>query len=410
MNVVLPNAMTTKISRSIAGVIDWVERNRYEAYDPGDGNLSFLHGLTFNVLILERVLQQTVYRAPVNIRPILGIRPHVSTKGKGYFAWGYVKMFDITGRQEYADRAQSCLEWLIENKSPFYREYAWGNHFPFSTRGGKTPALEPIVPWTALIEQAFLEAHRVFREPGYLDVLDGVADWLLMLPREQTSTGACISYVAFKQNSIHNSNMLAASLLAQIGQLTDKPGALQAAREAMLYSCSRQRADGAWMYGAARKYQWNDNFHTGYNLDCLKRYIDVTGDHAFDEHLARGYGYFKAHFFEADGRPRYYDTTTYPTDIQCAAQAIDTLAHFADSDPDALRLAGQVAAWTIDHMQDPDGHFYYRDLGWTMVKTPMLHWGQGTMFKALAHLLAVALRQSAVDPSTLREPLAATNH
>jgi hypothetical protein len=39
-------------------------------------------------------------------------------------------------------------------------------------------------------------------------------------------------------------------------------------------------------------------------------------------------------------------------------------------------------------MQAPDGHFYYRDLGWTMIKTPMFHWGQGTMFKALAHLLS----------------------
>jgi hypothetical protein len=38
-------------------------------------------------------------------------------------------------------------------------------------------------------------------------------------------------------------------------------------------------------------------------------------------------------------------------------------------------------------MQGQDGHFYYRDLGWKKVKTPMLHWGQGTMFKALAHLL-----------------------
>jgi hypothetical protein len=40
-------------------------------------------------------------------------------------------------------------------------------------------------------------------------------------------------------------------------------------------------------------------------------------------------------------------------------------------------------------MQAQDGHFYYRDLGWTVNKTPMLHWGQGVMFKALAHLLAV---------------------
>ncbi len=45
-----------------------------------------------------------------------------------------------------------------------------------------------------------------------------------------------------------------------------------------------------------------------------------------------------------------------------------------------------MAGWTIAHMQDGDGHFYYRDLGWAMSKIPMLHWGQGTMFKAMAHL------------------------
>jgi hypothetical protein len=45
-------------------------------------------------------------------------------------------------------------------------------------------------------------------------------------------------------------------------------------------------------------------------------------------------------------------------------------------------------------MQDRDGHFYYRDLGWTMARTPMLHWAQGTLFKALAHLLLELRRPS----------------
>jgi len=42
----------------------------------------------------------------------------------------------------------------------------------------------------------------------------------------------------------------------------------------------------------------------------------------------------------------------------------------------------------MDHHQHAarEGHFYYRDLGWIKVKTPMLHWRQGTLFKALAHL------------------------
>jgi hypothetical protein len=385
-----------KVERSIAGVTSWVERHHYRAYDPGDGNLSFLHPLTFNSLMLERILQQAVYRSPINLRPVLGIRPHVSTKGKGYMAWGYLKMCRLTGDATYEERAKSNLQWLVDHHSPFYTDYSWGNDFPFCTRGGKTPAFEPIVPWTALIGQAFFEAHALFGGPEYRRVLESIGRWFMSLPRERTDTGSCISYVAFKQNSIHNSNMLAAAFLAQLAHLTGESALQEVARDAMVYSCSRQRDDGAWMYGAASKYQWNDNFHTGYNLDCLRRYRDASGDRQFDDHIARGFAYFREHFFESDGRPRYYDTQTLPTDIQCAAQAIDTLTLFADEQPGSLALAGQVAAWTVDHMQASDGHFYYRDLGWIKARTAMLHWGQGTMFKALAHLLTRLRADAAV--------------
>ena len=73
-------------------------------------------------------------------------------------------------------------------------------------------------------------------------------------------------------------------------------------------------------------------------------------------------------------------------DIQCAAQAIDTLAWFSDLDPECLPLAQRVAAWTMRNMQDSDGHFYYRQYPLIKAKTPMLHWGQSTMFKALSQL------------------------
>ena len=49
----------------------------------------------------------------------------------------------------------------------------------------------------------------------------------------------------------------------------------------MLYSCARQNLDGAWFYGEAPKYHWIDSFHTGYNLDSLKRYVDSTNETEF---------------------------------------------------------------------------------------------------------------------------------
>jgi len=379
--------LASEITTSIDKLTNWVEAHGYKAYDPGDGDLSFLRHLTFNRHFPRRLLTAAVLRTPFHIRPWIGIKPHTSTKGMGYIGWGHTKMFATTGREEYRKRAAFCFDWLMTNRSPGYQEYCWGNHFAFSTRAGTIPRYTPTIVWSSLIALAFLEAYETFGEPQYLDVAISTAGWVKKLPREQTSSGVCLSYVPFMQSSIHNSNMLGGALLSRTAKYSGDDEALELAREAMRYSCTRQNEDGAWFYGAAPKYHWIDNFHTGYNLDCLKRYQESTGDRSFAANLEQGFKYFVANFFEADGLPKYYHNQAQPIDIQCAAQAIDTSAFFSDTDPESLKLSEKVAHWTIRRMQDPDGHFYYRDLGWRKVKTPMFHWGQGTTFKALAHLL-----------------------
>src|ERR1700736_3447127 len=386
-----------KVERSIAALQRWVENSDYRAYDPGDGSNSFLHFLTFNNLLLERVLQQVVYRAPVNLRPLLGIKPHTSTKGMGYMAWGYTKMYRSTGDAVYEKKARFCLDWLIRNRSE-NDHFCWGNDFSFSTRAGKIPNGEPTIVWSSLIGQAFLEASRTLGDPSFLDVATSTCHWILSLPREKTNSGDCLSYVAFKQSSIHNSNMLGAALLGGVGAQIGDQQMLDTARQAMRYSCTRLRPDASWFYGEGAKYHWIDNFHTGYNLDSLRRYMDATGDTEFKDELARGFNFFQKTFFEADGCPKYYHNQKYPIDIQCAAQAIDTLTFFSDLHSQSLELAKKVASWTIDHMQSADGHFYYRDMGWAVNKTPMLHWGQGTMLKALDHLFMRRPGTTSRDP------------
>src|SRR5215469_1192581 len=389
---------------SIRRVSHWIEEHNYRAYDPGDGNLSFLRHATFNIHFLRRLLTGAVLRSPFHIRPWIGIRPHTSTKGMGYMGWGYVKMYAITGEETYRRRAETCFDWLIKNRSTNYEQYCWGNHFAFATRGGTIPAHTPTIVWSSLIGLAFLEAYEVLADPKYLSVATSVGDWVKILPRELTNRGICLSYIPLRQISIHNSNMLGAALLSRVAVYTKEQQSLELARDAMLYSCSRQNPDGSWFYGEAPKYHWIDNFHTGYNLDCLKRYIESTSDRQFESNLERGFEYFKEHFFEPDGRAKYYHDKANPIDIQCVAQAIDTLAFFSDTDPETLELAEKVAQWAIDNMQAPDGHFYYRDLGWKKVKTPMFHWGQGTMFKALAHLLnKMDDRASAGEESRIAE-------
>lgn len=379
--------MKARIERSLGRVVSWVQRSEYRGYEPADGNLSWLSSLTGGRVFPMRVLQQVVLRAPFNIRPFVGISPHESAIGRGYMAWGYLRMYRLTRDDNVRREAIDCLEWLIDNRSPLSTEFCWGDPYEYATRGGRRPYGEPHLIWSALIGQAFLGAYELFCDKKYLQVAESTGNWILNLPRESTETGSCLSYVAYRQSSIHNANAMGAAFLARFGSLTKNRNALAMARSAMTYTCSRQRSDGSWYYAEEPKYHWIDNFHTGYNLAALESYRDATQDGSFDDCLEKGLRFYISHFFETDGRPKYFHDKTYPVDIQCASQAIDTLATLAGDDPECLVLAMKVAEWTIENMQAKDGHFFYRDIGWKKVRVPMLHWGQGTMVKALAVLL-----------------------
>ena len=142
-------------------VCEWVEQRDFKGYDPGDGLTSFLRPLTFGNLFAERVLIQLVWKTPLNIRPLLGVRPMDSTKGRGFMAWGYLLQYKRTHEPESLKRAIDCLKWLEDHNEAGPAGHAWGNHFDFTTRGGRMKAHTPTVVWSGLIGQAFIEAYEL---------------------------------------------------------------------------------------------------------------------------------------------------------------------------------------------------------------------------------------------------------
>ncbi|MEO8676537.1 MAG: hypothetical protein ABI569_13230 [Casimicrobiaceae bacterium] len=375
-----------RLRETIRELQDWVESHDYKGYEPFDGLSSWLRPLTFEKSLPLRLLQQFVRQSPINVRPMVGVRPQESTKGRGYMALGYLTLYKIDQRQEYLEKAVACLEWLDKHKVPRFAHHSWSNHFDFAGRGGTYTSNDPIIVWTSSIGHAYVDAFEATGKPWFLQIARSVCDWIMELPRERTSRGDCLSYLADQQITIHNANMLGAAILARTANHCGNEEYRRVARSAMEYSCTRQRSDGSWWYAEEDKFHWIDNFHTGYNLDSLKHYIDATGDAEFRSNLDKGLEFFVAHFFESDGCPRYYHDRKYPVDIQCAAQAIDTLATFGATSPRYVELAQKVTAWTIDNMRDQRGYFYYRKYPLVTSKTPMLHWGQATMFKGLCQL------------------------
>ena len=170
-------------------------------------------------------------------------------------AHGYLTMLKVTGDEKYKDKAISCLDWLMENKSPAYTNYSWGKHFDYASRGGRYPQFEPTTIWTSLIGLTFLDAYEVLQEKKYLAVAESVCTWIMQLPRNQTDSGHCLSYFPSekKGSTIHNPNMMAAAMLAKSAKYLGKTEQVHIAQEAMKYSCTRQLPDGAWYYGEESK-------------------------------------------------------------------------------------------------------------------------------------------------------------
>jgi hypothetical protein len=122
------------------------------------------------------------------------------------------------------------------------------------------------------------------------------------------------------------------------------------------YAIHQQRSDGSWTYGTDRKQDWVDNFHTAFVLFSLKTIIDACSLGAeFKQSLQQGYEYWKKNFFLADGWPKYYDGEIYPADAHAGASAIVTFLEVRELDPSSVSQAENVARWTIENLQDPQG-------------------------------------------------------
>jgi len=373
-------------------------------YDTFDGLASpYAPLFTWNQPFLKQVWQQGVRRFPINVRPLLGIKPSMSTKGMGFFAQGYLRLYQTHDDPCYLDQARFCLQWLREHRAAGFRGYCWGNHFDYQSRGGNIASGVPTIVWTGLIGHAFMDAYDLLRETDYLRVSQSICDFIHdELGWMEMPGGICLRYYPGAEEDVHNSNMIGASLLARVHASVPNQRYLKTAEKAVGFTVQHQTPEGGWYYGVADKWKWIDSFHTGYVLEALDAFCRYSGNDCFGAALQRGYAYYLSTFFGEDGTPRYYDFKANPLDIQCASQGIQALVSLRRLHPQSVAMAIKVAQWTVSNMQDPSGYFYYRKYPLITNKTPTLHWGQATMFAALAlldqHLLQHAESSGVATP------------
>ena len=365
-------------------LLSWCREHDFAGHDPYDAlNSRLFQSTPLAQSRNARLLwTQLVKRSPVDVRGLARVPADRNSKGLALFALAAIADYRRRKSEEAESAARNLVAALLSMKLDGYSGAAWGYNFDwqsrnfFAARGTAT-----IVP-TAFAARALIEWEQQDAR--------SVCDFILKdLPRVvDNKTELCFSYAPNSDTRIFNANLLAAEVLACVGKLTGESELLESAVRATRYVINNQRADGSWFYGAEPKQEWIDSFHTAYILFSLQRIINASPSGAeFQPALERGYEFWKNNFFLAEGWPKYYHDDPYPADAHAAASAIVTLLECRNLDDEAVPLAQRVASWTIQHLRDARGFFYYQRRRFYTVRKPYMRWSQAWMMYALSRLL-----------------------
>lgn len=375
----------------------YCEAENYSGWDPYDGlNSAIFQATPFRYWDIARLtLIQLCKRSPVNLRPLLRVPKQHNAKGIGLFLNGYCNLYKLATKgdtrfgtpEQLRTRIDEVAALLLNLQSEGYSGACWGYNFDWQARRlFFFPAQTPTVVATSFCATALFSAYEVTGNRKYLETALSSGQFVLRdLNRRPCEGGFLLSYSPKKENdSVYNASLLGAKLLSYCYHHTGDAIYKDTARQIVSAVCASQADDGSWIYGLLPAQSWIDSFHTGYNLDGISHYMRLCKDQSFDTSLQKGLEYYINNFFLEDGTPKYYHNKTYPIDIHCPGQLLVT-AQTLDTWDSMAELCDKVLIWTIHHMQDEKGYFYYQMKKGISSKISYMRWSNAFMFNALSH-------------------------
>lgn len=406
----------------------YCEAEQYKGWDPYDG----LNSKVFQVLpflkksaLCRLAVIQGFKRCPVNLRRLALVPKEYNAKGIGLFLQGYCNLYKLVEgqkskveglgtKEEILGKIKYLADLLLEMRSDKifpnrYHGACWGYNFDWQARRlFLFPKYTPTVVATSFCATALFEAYEILKSnvesqksnvEEYREVALSAGEFVMKdLHRHDCKGGFLFSYSPLKGNdTVYNASLLGSRLLSYCYKYSGKEEYKEAARQSVIACCDGQEADGSWVYGLLPVQNWKDSFHTGYNLDGLAAYEELTGDTSFHANIEKGFEYYIEHFFEPDGCPKYYHNKRYPIDIHCPGQIFVTLARLHKFD-EYRSLAEKVLDWTIKNMQDKKGYFYYQLKSGISSKISYMRWSNAFMFCAMSYYLLETKIVNFIEP------------
>ncbi|MGC4100562.1 pectate lyase [Ferruginibacter sp.] len=367
---------------------NYCEQEEYKGYDPYDGLNSKLLNAMPSFISKNRIVRlawiQTFKRSPINMRKITGVKKEYNPKALGLFLSSYCSLYVTDPQQEYLDKIYFFAARLQELKNTNWSGACWGYNFDWQARAFFQPKHTPTVVASVFIGSAFLDAYEITKDEALLKTARSTCDFILKdLNRTTDSEGNfSFSYSPLDKSVVFNASLLGSRLLARVYSFTGEKKLIEEAKKSVEFCCRYQQEDGSWGYGTLPFHQWIDNFHTGYNLECIADYMKYSGDHAYESNVAKGFDYYIKTFFTTEGIPKYYSNSVYPIDVHAPAQMVITVAKLGKF-KEQKAVTDKVLGWTIKNMQSSKGYFYYQQNKYFSSKISYMRWAQAWMFYAL---------------------------
>ncbi len=387
------------IAKSFLSLKNYCEKENYAGWDPYDGlNSKFFQALPLKKWDVARLVWiQGFKRSPINFRPLFRVPKSHNNMGLGLFLSGYYNLYRMAEAGDERFGSTSTIKNQIEHianlilnyRSEGYSGSCWGYNFDWQARRlFLFPAGTPNVVVTAFCAEALFSAYEITKDEKLLKTALSASDFVIKdLNRTDVEGGFLFSYSPRKgNNTVYNASLLGAKILLKNYEYTQEKEKLELAKKAIKAAVCGQQQDGSWIYGLLPVQNWIDSFHTGFNLNALQCYLEITEDSAVKKNIAKGLTFYLNNFFLKDGTPKYYHNKTYPIDIHCPGQLLVTLEklHVFEENKE---LATKVLNWTIKNMQDKKGYFYYQlKKGWSS-KIPYMRWSNAFMFNAMSSYL-----------------------
>lgn len=392
--LMIPNYIQTSFRKLEA----FCRRENFQGFDAFDGlNSRVFQSLPIikNASLARLAWIQFFKRSPINLRNLAAVKKDFNPKGIALFLSGYSNLYQSNKNSEHLETIKFLADKLIELRSAGFSGSCWGYNFDWQARAFFQPEYTPTVVATTYAACALLDAFEATNEKIYFETAIDARDFVLKdLNKTFDADGDfAFSYSPLDETQIFNASLLGTRLLSRIYSHTKDAELIEAAEKSARFCVKHQRDDGAWSYGTLPFHSFVDNFHTGYNLECLDAYRRAANDKSFDENIERGFAFYVRNFFTAEGIPKYYDRQIYPIDPHNTAQLVVTLVRLGKFD-EYRELADRVLRWTIENMQSEAGFFYYQKTKHFINKIPYMRWTQAWMFYALTEYLRAANQQN----------------